>query len=60
MMQWLLRGMALDRHLVDDPRFYEHFLDVWCELMATRIRPRPGVTSPPPRPEFWKEMLARK
>ena len=60
LMQWLLRGMALDRHLVDDPRFYEHFLDLWCELLATRIRPRPGVTSPPPRPEFWGELLARK
>ncbi len=60
MMQWLLRGMALDRHLVDDPRFYEHFLDLWCELLATRIRPRPGITSPPPRPAFWEELRARK
>lgn len=59
LMQWLLRGMALDRHLVDDPRFHDHFLDLWCSLLATRIRPRAGVTTPPPRPEFWGETLAR-
>ncbi|HEX4937558.1 MAG TPA: TetR/AcrR family transcriptional regulator [Candidatus Kapabacteria bacterium] len=60
LMQWLLRGMALDRHLVDDTRFYDHFLDLWCGLLATRIRPRQGVTTPPPRPGFWDETLARK
>jgi AcrR family transcriptional regulator len=60
LMQWLLRGMALDRHLVDDPRFYEHFLDLWCALLATRIRPRLGVTTPPPRPDFWDMALIGK
>lgn len=56
MMQWLLRGMALDRHLVADPKFYDHYLDIWCALLATRIRARPGVTTPPPRPDIWDSM----
>lgn len=53
LMQWLLRGMALDRHLVDNPQLYEHHLNLWCELLATRIRARPGTLTPPPRPAFW-------
>ncbi len=55
--QWLLRSMVLDRHLVRDERMLEQHLDLWCDLLATRIRPRPGVTGPPPRPpeSVWGE-----
>jgi AcrR family transcriptional regulator len=58
LMQWLLRGMALDRHLVDSPQLYDDSLRLWCELLAARIKPRQGVTTPPPRPEFWDSTLA--
>ena len=58
MMQWLLRGMSLDRHLVGNQQFYDHHLDLWCALLATRLRARQGVTTPPPRPEFWDSILS--
>lgn len=60
LMQWLLRGMSLDLHLAPNPQLYEHHLALWCELLSSRIRPRAGVTTPPPRPDFWDGALARK
>lgn len=51
--QWLLRGMTLDRHLIRDEHIFEHFLKLWCRLLSTHMRPKAGVTEPPPKPEFW-------
>ena len=56
--QWLLRGMAMDRHLIKDERLFEHFLTLWCRMLALHIRPKAGVTQPPPKPEFWDSRLA--
>lgn len=53
LLQWLLRGMVMDRHLVKDPALLEEHVVLWCDLMRTRIRPRLGVTTPPPRPPEW-------
>ena len=53
LLQWLLRGMVLDRHLVKDPTLLEEHVVLWCDLMRTRIRARPGVNTPPPRPPEW-------
>lgn len=53
-LQWLLRGMAMDRHIVKDERLFEEHLEVWCEIMRTWVRPREGISSPPPRPPKWE------
>ena len=46
-------GLVLDRHLVKDPTLLEEHVVLWCDLMRTRIRARPGVNTPPPRPPEW-------
>lgn len=56
--QWLLRGMAMDRHLVTSPGLYDHYLGLWSRMLSLHMRPRPGVDGPPPRPEFWDETLS--
>lgn len=53
LLQWVLRGMALDRHLITDTAMLEEHVLLWCDLMRTRVRARPGVTTPPPRPPEW-------
>lgn len=53
LLQWLLRGMALDRHVMKDERIFEEHLEVLCEILRTHVRPRAGVSSPPPRPPKW-------
>jgi AcrR family transcriptional regulator len=56
--QWLLRGMAMDLHLIRDERIFEHFLALWSRVLASHMRARPGVTQPPPRPAYWDSSLA--
>lgn len=51
--QWLLRGMAQDTHLIKSEHIFEHFLKLWCHMLSLHMRAKPGVTEPPPRPEFW-------
>lgn len=51
--QWLLRGMAMDKHLVFNERVIEHYLRLWCRLLGSHLHAKPNVTTPPPRPEFW-------
>lgn len=55
---WLMSGMAMERHLTDGEHVTEHFLQLWCRLLGTYIKPRPGVTTPPPKPRFWDSSLA--
>ena len=45
--------LALDRHLITDTAMLEEHVLLWCDLMRTRVRARPGVTTPPPRPPEW-------
>jgi len=56
--QWLLRGMAMDRHLVRDERVIEHYLALWSRMLASHMRARHGVSEPPPRPAFWDTGLS--
>lgn len=51
--QWLLRGMSMDRHLVDDEHLFEHFLALWSRVLALHMRAKPGVTTLPPKPAYW-------
>jgi AcrR family transcriptional regulator len=53
--QWLLRGIAMDRHLIISEEITEHYLRQWSRLLAEHMRVKPGVTSPPPRPPRWDE-----
>lgn len=60
--QWLLRGMAEDYQLTghqpNSAAFFDRYLGLWSTLLATHLRARPGVTTPPPRPEHWDSSLA--
>lgn len=53
LLQWQLRGMALDIHLHRDEPIYERHIAVWCDLLSTHVRARHGVSGPPPRPPEW-------
>lgn len=59
--QWVLRGMAEDRHVnagsAQANRFFERYLDLWSELLATHLRAKDGVETPPPKPAFWDSSL---
>ncbi len=46
--QWMLRGMALDEHLVANPGLYEHFLKLWSRVLSSHLSARPDVREPPP------------
>ena len=48
MSQWLLGGITSQRHLIDSPEYIRHHLDAWKQVLATQLRPRKGVTGPPP------------
>ena len=51
--QWLLRGMAQDLHIVADKTLFDHYLKLWCDMLALHLRARAGVTTPPPYPPKW-------
>ncbi|MBX3412012.1 MAG: TetR/AcrR family transcriptional regulator [Pirellulales bacterium] len=38
MTRWLLRGMAIDVHLLTDPQRVRHFLALWSRLFADQLR----------------------
>lgn len=57
---WLLRGMTLERHLMEGPHVENHFLDLWSQVLRGYMRPRPDVVTPPPRPRFWHTTLSGK
>ncbi len=46
--QWLLRGMALDLHLVEDPELIDHYLKLWSQMLAVHLTAKPKVETPPP------------
>ena len=51
--QWVIRGMAADYHLVKDKAYLRELLSTWCRVLNTQMKPKRGVNSPPPRPQFW-------
>jgi len=51
--QWLLRGMAMDLVLVDDPARLERYVELWGKLLASHIKLREHIDTPPPRPSHW-------
>lgn len=54
---WLMSGMAMEHHLAGE-HATEYFLKLWCQLLSAHMRPRPHVTTPPPKPEFWDSPLS--
>lgn len=62
--QWLLRGMAEDLHInavaAGSQLFFERYLKLWTSILAGHLRARAGITSPPPKPEFWDAPLSRE
>lgn len=51
--QWMLRGMAADKHLVFNESVIEHYLRLWCSLLESHLRVKQNITGKPPRPELW-------
>lgn len=55
---WLMRGMALEQHLMNDAPVAEHFVALWGHIMSQHVQAKPDVTTAPPRPAFWNRSLA--
>lgn len=36
--QWVLRGMAADKHLIADQGLIHHYIKLWCTIMAQHIQ----------------------
>jgi AcrR family transcriptional regulator len=53
--QWLLRGMSQDRHLVDTPALFDHYLGIWSRMLSLHLKARDGVISKPPKPPAWEK-----
>lgn len=51
--QWVLRGMAMDLHLLENERLYDHYLQMWSKLLALHLRAKPEINTPPPKPVAW-------
>jgi AcrR family transcriptional regulator len=58
--QWLMRGMALDLMLTDDPKHMDPYIKVWGKLLASHVKPRENVTTRPPRPADWDLHVAEE
>lgn len=55
--QWMLRGMAMDLHLVENAGLYDHYLRLWSKVLALHLKAKPGVTTAPPKPDIWDKPL---
>ncbi len=46
-------AMTTTQHLARSPAEVRGYLDLWLQLMASQMRARKGVSTPPPRPRDW-------
>lgn len=57
--QWLLRGMAEDRHINVDSEaaaaFFEHYLKLWANLLGNHLKAKSNVYTSPPKPDYWDQ-----
>lgn len=53
MLHWLLSGLAAGQQAAISAADARRYLEVWARLMATQMRSRRGVRTPPPRPPDW-------
>ena len=50
---WLMSGLAAGERASVSAADSRHFLEVWARLLASQIRAKRGVRTPPPRPPEW-------
>lgn len=50
---WLMSGLAAGEQASVSAADSKRYLAVWARLMATQLRARRGVRTPPPRPADW-------
>jgi AcrR family transcriptional regulator len=50
---WLMSGIAAGERASVSAADSRHFLEVWARLLATQMRSKRGVRTPPPRPADW-------
>jgi AcrR family transcriptional regulator len=50
---WLMSGISAGERASVSAADSKRFLALWARLLATQIRTRRGVRSPPPRPADW-------
>jgi AcrR family transcriptional regulator len=55
--QWLMRGMAEDRHLIKEEQLVSDYLSLWSRLLRSQLKARPGVVDPPPQPPLWDKSI---
>lgn len=53
LLHWTLCGLSAGRHAAVSAADAQHYLGVWARLMATQLRGRRGIRTPPPRPPEW-------
>jgi hypothetical protein len=46
--QWLLRGMAEDWQLIEEPTLFERHLELWCQMLSLKIKARSKLEGTPP------------
>lgn len=56
--QWLLRGMAGDIHLMANPELFDEYLKVWTGMLASHLRAKPEIDTPPSKPNNWDQPFA--
>lgn len=55
MTHWILGGISASQHIHPGGDDAQRYVELWARLMATQMRARKGVHTPPPRPEGWDD-----
>jgi len=48
--RWMLRGLAMDYSILQDQSAFDHYLKVWCQILATNMRAKENVDISLPLP----------
>lgn len=56
----LFGAMSASSHLAVSTDQTQRQMELWCRIMASHIRARKGVSTPPPRPDTWEKTEPRR
>lgn len=43
MTRWMLRGLAMDYSIIQDQSVFDHYLTIWCQVLALHMRAKKDV-----------------
>lgn len=43
MTRWMLRGLAMDYSIIQDRSVFDHYLKIWCQVLAMHMRAKEEV-----------------